>query len=207
MYKVRGFTLIELMITIVVVGIIVSLAAPSFRDLVERKHLEGAVEAVLEQLEFTRSQAIKRSKSMLVDFKVNGVDWSIGVTDKMDGCEAEEDDLSDEDACTVDYDNDEATSDNVLVRITGGDYKNITMSQATAFTTPVTLNECTTTTGDQGCFDYVQGLAREGEYEFTSSNNTYTLRVRVSRLGHPSICFPKGKKSVAGYEECPSEET
>ena len=107
MYKVRGFTLIELMVTIVIVGILIALALPSFRDLIERKHLGGAVEAVFEQLEFARSQAVKRSKPILVDFNVNGTDWSIGVTDKMAGCDAE--DTSGADACTMDYDNDAGT--------------------------------------------------------------------------------------------------
>ena len=199
MCKYRGFTLVELMITLAVIGILIAFALPSFRDLVERKHLGGAVEAVMEQLEFARSQAIKRSRPMLVDFNVNGTDWSIGVTDKMAGCDAE--DTSGTDLCTLDYDNDASTADPISVRIHGGDYKGITMSQATAFSG--TVDNCTTVSGEQGCFDYVQGLARTGGYNFTSTNDTYTLQVQVSALGRPGICVPSGKKYMAGYDACP----
>lgn len=208
MYKVRGFTLIELMITLIVVGVIASLAIPAFRDLIERKRLDGAVGDVYEQLEFARSQAIKRSKPMLVDFNNNGTDWSVGITDKMAGCEAEEEDSSDDDSCVIDYDNDGATSDNILVRISGDDYNDITMSQATAFSD--TLNACATPSavGEQLCFTFLRGLANPGAYDFVSTNNNYILRVQVSQLGRIGICRPakgdkyKDYKTQAGYDEC-----
>ena len=93
------------------------------------------------------------------------------------------------------------------MRIHGGDYKNITMSQATAFADPpVPTPGCTTTSGEQGCFDYVQGFARTGAYDFTSTNSTYTLQVQIDQLGRTSICVPEnGKlkiKYIAGYEGC-----
>ena len=92
MNKVKGFTIIELMIVIVIVAVAVALAIPSFSDLIERKSVGGAAEAAYEQLQRARSQALKRSKPILVDFYINGADgtdWAIGFTDKMAGCNAE----------------------------------------------------------------------------------------------------------------------
>ena len=130
----RGFTLIELMVVIGVAAIGITLAVPSFRDIIERKAVGGAAEAAYEQLQRAKSQAIKRSKPKLVDFNVNGTSWAIGFTDKLASCNAEDD--SGTDACTVDFDNDSGTADNFLMRIEGSDYKNITMSQETAFAHP-----------------------------------------------------------------------
>ena len=210
MRKIRGFTLVELMVTVAVVGVLITLALPSFMDLIERKHLGGAVEAVYEQLEFARSQAVKRSKPMLVDFYINGdlstgsTDWSIGVTDKMAGCNAEDQDVSSADACTVDYDNDASTSDSMLMRVDGDDYKSITMSQATAFNAGGS-NTCPGTPSDpasQVCFRFLRGLADTGAYNFTSTNDTYTLQLQVDQMGRLSVCVPSGKKYMAGYEDC-----
>ena len=198
----RGFSIIELMIVIVIVAIAVALAVPSFRDLIERKAVSGAAEAVYEQLQLARSQALKRSKPILVDFYINpsdSKDWAIGLTDKMAGCEAE---LSSGDFCYVEYNNDGFVNDKILMRIQGINHKNITMTKAADFTSPAALTGgCKTATGlsiDRGCFDFVRGLARTGAYDFASAN--YKLRVEVTQLGHVKICIPTGEKNVVGYD-------
>lgn len=191
----RGFTLVELMIVIAVIGISIVLAIPSFSDLIERKAVGGAAEAAYEQLQRARSQAVKRSKPILVDFNDNGTSWAIGFTDKMTGCNAEDT------SCTVDDDNDPGTADDILMRIQGIDYKNITMSQATGFANPaVFLGGCITTNGEQACFDFVRGLARTGAYDFASAN--YKLQVQVTQLGYVNICIPTGEKNIVGYNDC-----
>jgi len=206
MNKIRGFTLIELMIVIVVMAIGITLAVPSFTALIERKAVGGAAEAAYEQLQRARSQAVKRSKPILVDFNENGTSWAIGFTDKMAGCNAE--DASGTDACTIEYDNDAATdygsdgiSDIVLMRIQGSNHKNITMSQVTGFADPAVFpGGCTTSNDEQACFDFVRGLARTGAYDFESTN--YKLQVQVTQLGHVEICVPSDEKKIVGYDDC-----
>ena len=199
----RGFTIIELMIVIVIVAIGVALAVPSFRDLIERKAVGGAAEAAYEQLQLARSQALKRSKPILVDFHVNGTNWAIGFTDRMTGCNAESINPPSA-ACTIEYDNitDFSSADNFLMRIQGVNHKNITMTKAADFLSPAALTGgCKTATGlsiDRGCFDFVRGLARTGAYVFASAN--YKLQVEVTPLGHVKICIPAGEKNVVGYD-------
>lgn len=200
-----GFTIVELMIVIVVTAIGIALAVPSFQDMIERKAVGGAAEAAYEQLQLARSQALKRSKPILVDFYVNGTSWAIGLTDLMTGCNAETTGLFASGACVIsDYNNDTNTADRQLKRIIGADYKNITMSQvAPGFSNDViTSGGCFTgtNTADQACFDFVHGLAKKGAYDFSSAN--YKLRVAVSNLGNVKICVPPGEKKIPGYNDC-----
>jgi type IV fimbrial biogenesis protein FimT len=201
MKKSGGFTIIELMIVVTIMAIGIGLAIPSFRGLIERKQLGGATEAVFQHLQRAKTQAIKRSKPILVDFNVNGTDWAIGFTDKMAGCDAE--DTTGADLCTVDENNDIGVADanNLVMRVVGSDYRNVTMSQATAFADPAVFpGACVTTNGHQACFDFLRGLARTGQYEFDSAN--YKLRVEVTMMGNIKVCLPSGEKKIAGYQDC-----
>jgi len=74
---VRGFTLIELMITLAIVAILSSLAAPSFRELVATQRVRSAVSALNESLWLARSEAIKRNAAVEFAFANVGNGWSV----------------------------------------------------------------------------------------------------------------------------------
>jgi len=80
---VRGFTAIELMVTVAVLAILAALAAPSFGSIIERYRTRQAAEDMLGTLYFARSEAIKRSGGVTVE--ANGGDWATGWTVKSDG--------------------------------------------------------------------------------------------------------------------------
>ena len=83
-----GFTIIELGLVLVLVGLLLNLAVPAFGKLIEKRRLIGAAEKVFEQVLYARTEAIKRSKAIVVDVYVSGNAWAVGVTDKSAGCEA-----------------------------------------------------------------------------------------------------------------------
>jgi len=58
--KMDGFTIIELMITLVVAAILLSIAAPSFRDIIQDNRLTTEINSLSASLNLTRSEAIKR---------------------------------------------------------------------------------------------------------------------------------------------------
>lgn len=60
-YRSRGFTLIELMVTISIAAILMAVAAPSFRDLVAGQKIKTASYDVLSALTYARSEALKRN--------------------------------------------------------------------------------------------------------------------------------------------------
>ena len=61
-----GFTLIELMVTLTVVGILVGAAVPNMRDFMRNNRLTGGVNDLLHSLQVARTEAIKRQSGNVV---------------------------------------------------------------------------------------------------------------------------------------------
>lgn len=72
----RGFTMIELLITIVVIGVLTSLALPSFRSFVLNQRIKNASFDIMSSLTLARSEAIKRNTS--VNMIPNSGSWANG---------------------------------------------------------------------------------------------------------------------------------
>lgn len=56
----RGFTLVELLVSIVVVVILATMAVPSFNDLIVRNRLAADTNEIVAGINYARSEAIKR---------------------------------------------------------------------------------------------------------------------------------------------------
>lgn len=80
----RGFTLIELMIAIALLGILLALAMPSFSDIIRRMRIESAASSLSVAFATARSEAVKRGRNISVCKSSNGTacassgDWSTG---------------------------------------------------------------------------------------------------------------------------------
>ncbi len=59
-YYLEGFTIVELMLTLAVAAVILSLGVPSFQGLVERNQLTSGINQFVSSL--TRSEAVKRNQ-------------------------------------------------------------------------------------------------------------------------------------------------
>jgi type IV fimbrial biogenesis protein FimT len=62
----RGLTLIELLISMTLFGILTTLAAPSFNRLMQSRVVESGVNTMLSDLRFARSEATRRGGSVVV---------------------------------------------------------------------------------------------------------------------------------------------
>lgn len=105
-----GISLIELIITIVVISILAVVAMPSFLASIDRQRVRGATEGLFGDMQYAKSEAIKRGANISV-ITTGGGPWSYCVTRT-----------------------DCATAADVLKTVTGTDYKNVSLGASVTVT-------------------------------------------------------------------------
>ena len=83
MKKHSGFTLLELMITLTIVGLVTAFAIPSMRTFTQNDRLATQINALVGHLALARSEAVLRSQQVILCVSGNstscsGNDWSAG---------------------------------------------------------------------------------------------------------------------------------
>lgn len=73
-----GFTLLELMVTLSVMSILALIAVPSFVGMHDRYHLKGTVDTLYADLQFARSEAVRRNGAVFIGFST-GASWCYGL--------------------------------------------------------------------------------------------------------------------------------
>lgn len=64
--KQRGFTLIEMLVTIAIVAIVAALATPAFRVFLVKRTVESALESLATDFRYARSEALKRGNFVTI---------------------------------------------------------------------------------------------------------------------------------------------
>ena len=170
--QLRGFTLVEMMITISVATILTVVAVPNMQSMVKRRQLEGAATEVYANLLLMRSQAIEKNRSTYVAFSGSGTAWTYGLSDRTDqvGCTP-----ATPNSCLV----------NAAERVYGGStWKSVTLTQNFS--------------GSRLTFDSRRGFASSsGLVRLTSSAGQ--IDVTVSPIGYVSACSPT---RLGGFSTC-----
>lgn len=82
-----GFTLIELVVVLAVVGLVLVLAAPSYSVWIQNTKVRNGAESILNGLQLARSEALKRNTTM--SFAVSADSgWLFGCLDPSGSCPA-----------------------------------------------------------------------------------------------------------------------
>jgi len=69
----RGFTLVEIMVALAIVGIVVMLATSTFRGMMEKYRVEGETKQMFADLMDARGRAMQRNRASFV--QINGNDY------------------------------------------------------------------------------------------------------------------------------------
>ncbi|WP_429948077.1 GspH/FimT family pseudopilin [Comamonas sediminis] len=84
--RTSGFTAVEILVMVAILAILASIAAPSFRGLIERWRARSALEDLQSTLYFARSEAIRRVGNVVVAKKGNGNGCTTADGDAQWGC-------------------------------------------------------------------------------------------------------------------------
>lgn len=81
--KHNGFTIIELMTVVALIGIMAALATPYFASILEGRRLVGSADTLYSALQYARSESIKQNTDVLV--YTDTAAWCIGIDDAAGG--------------------------------------------------------------------------------------------------------------------------
>ncbi len=186
-----GVTLLEILITMSILAIMMTVAIPNLSTFGDNQKLVGLAEQVFGHLQQARSEAVTRSETVFANFAVDGTSsWEYGISLNSE-CVVTETDPTETDACVIIVDDGDGTfndADLVLMRFSSTDHDDISMDIA---------NFSSETT--EFIFDSVRGTASSGQIELQNSSGKQ-LRINVSRLGRVSICSPDD--SIQNYGAC-----
>ena len=178
----RGFTIVELMITLAIAAIGLALAVPTVENITQRRHATAKAEQLASFLAFARSEAVKSNRQISVQLtRTDANSWCIGADEGPAGCDC-------------------FTANSCIVGTT-----EVRMDSVEQ---PKSKLEAFEPSGDATfVFDPVRGTLREDdleprEYQIRSDNDEFELQVNVSPTGRVRVCNPDADRAVPGFKEC-----
>lgn len=189
---VRGFTLIELMVTLAVLAILLAMAFPSFSAFMEKARLRGAADALVDQMALARVQAVRSDRAVQLNivgedevwcsgarqFQVSG---TLGLTEASgsQSCDCSDDPTK----CVVAGSTSVVDSDSYAgVEMQGGDGESFQFDRKTGTLvdlSPVTIN-----------------------LRSKAHPTMFGLDVVTTPMGHARACIPDGYASFGSYKQC-----
>ena len=79
-HRSAGFTLVELVFTVTIVAILVSIAVPSFRTVTNANRISSEINGLLGDMQFARAEAVKEGRTITVCSSSNGTSCAASTT-------------------------------------------------------------------------------------------------------------------------------
>lgn len=179
-----GFTLIELMITLVVLAIGLALAIPTYEDIHQRRETTAEAQELAAFLAYAQGEAIKANREVSVQLShTSSTDWCVGAAEGNSGCDCTEADSSAADFCSL---------SGIRHVMDNSAYDRSGMSSFSG--------------GDTFVYDPIRGIkadvTQENSYLIESNNDNWALQVYVGPTGRIRLCNPDSDKKVPGFELC-----
>lgn len=194
-----GFTLIELVVTLLVVVVLALLTIPSFSDLIDKSRLRGATDDIVSQLNYARISAVRLQHDVNVSMQVTSqTDWCSGATGAANPTSVGAQ-IPGVAACDC-----SATTPACLVGgqssiVSSADYsKAQVVNVSSDFKN---ANGGVTFNSKFGTMD-MSSLPINPLVKLKSPTGKYEADISVSPLGQVSVCVPSSSPFVSGYPSC-----
>ena len=195
MKKTHGITLIEILITILIMSILASVAGPSFIKSFDSRKLVSATELLYSNLQLARSESLTRStKIYWTASSLGSKSWAFGFSSDA-GCEPSVTDNTAANACILTVDDGDgsytAANDAVLHRFDGSDFEDISIRRS-----------YNSSAGDALIFDPMRGTVdignHSGRYYTLTSPMGSDVQIHLTILGKVKIC----SDDISNYKGC-----
>lgn len=184
----RGFSLVEVMMTIVLLGIGMALALPSYQDMVEKRQVTNGAEQVAAFINTAQGVAMKTNQVVTVSYShTDSDDWCIGAVAGNTPCDCEQTSTTEADFCQI------ASQQFILD-------DSIANDRALMFDM----------VGDGSfAYDPVRGLFDDLDdsltLELRSNSEEFRLNLVVSNTGRVVLCSASASYAIPGYQVCPPQ--
>jgi len=181
-----GFTIIELMMSLVLLAIGAALSLPSYRAMMEKRQLTHGAEQIMAFVNSAQSEAVKQNRIVTVSYVRTGdANWCVGAITGAAACDCRETVVTETDYCAIEsapriLNNSHVGNTDLVKSMTGdGAYS----------------------------FDPIRGIFTDLHdslvVAMSSNSADYKLDLKVSHTGQVILCSSDADHAVPGYKVCP----
>ncbi len=181
----RGFTMIELMVTIALIGTLTALALPSYSDMVQKRKLTSSAQQMAAFINQGHTEAARRNLPVTFSYRRDSHDeWCVGAILGEDDCACTQTQSDQGDYCAIDgvkhIMNNETFGNTQLVHIMEGN--------------------------GSFSFDPIRGILLESGdamvIELHTDSRDYKINLEVNESGNVRLCSKDDSHDLPGYEVC-----
>lgn len=158
----QGVTLIELMIGLVILGILLMAALPSYTAWLQNTQIRTAAESVLNGIQLARSEAVRRNANVQLVFGA-GSSWTVSVP---------------------------GTGVQIQARTSGEGSRNVTVARTPAAATAVTFNSLGRIVANADASASITQVDLDVPPSILAASASRELRIVVSAGGNVRMCDP-----------------
>ena len=183
--SIRGFTLVELMVAITLIGIVVSLALPSYSVMIEKRKLTSSAQQLSAFINQGHTEAARRNQAVSISYWRGDHDtWCVGAALGEVGCVCTQTNSEESDYCAIEG------VKHVLGNADFGDRELVhNMDGDGTFS-----------------FDPFRGSLLEDDddmfIELHTDSRDYKINLEVNESGNVRLCSKDELHDLPGYEVC-----